>query len=137
MDRIAPGFSRPVDTEIYEYRGDDFLPIDVNALGQEGMLFRPASASLDSDQLLSSQGTGSQQSSLPQNFYGTSSQQSSLSSSSQGVGVSVVLILCQSRNIDWAMAHWQEQGPLRQPFRRSVAQHLTAHWGNVCLLSFI
>lgn len=129
-----------MDTEIYEYRGDDFLPIDIDTLvrrAPDGMLLRPALSSSDSE-LQSLQGTGtSSQQSLPQNLYGTSSQQTSLSSSSQGVGVSAVFLrLCQSRNIDWVMA--QEQWPFHQlePFRRSVAQHLPAHWGNVSLLRF-
>jgi len=130
MDRFASGYPRTVDTDIYEYCGDDFLPIDIDALGPEGMLFHPQAASSDSDQL-SLQGTGSRQSSL-RNFNRTSSHQSSLRSSFQGVDVSAVF-LCQSQNIDWLMA--QEQG--RQPFRWSVAQHLPAYWVNVCLLSCI
>ena len=65
MDRFASGYSRSctVDADVYEYRGDDYLPMDTNALGQEGALFRPASSSLDSEQL-SLQGTDSQQSLL-------------------------------------------------------------------------
>ena len=100
MDRIASGYSRTVDTDVYEYRGDDYLPMDIDTIGQGGALFRPASSSSDSEQL-SSQGTGSQQSLLPQNFYRTSSsQQSSLTSSSQELGVGVsVLFLCQSQNM--------------------------------------
>jgi len=95
MDSIASGYYQavPVDTDVYEYRGDDFLPIDNNAAAllvcQEEFL-----ASSDSERL-SLQGTGSQQSSLPQDFYRTSSQQSSLTSSSQRFtsGVSVTQIV--------------------------------------------
>ena len=70
------------DTQIYEYRGDKFLPIDT--LVPEGIPFHHASSGSDQ---LSLQGTnlGSEQSVLPQNFYGSSSQQSSLSSSFEGV----------------------------------------------------
>ena len=125
------GYSHAVDTNFYEYRSNDFLPIDISVLDsdQEGAPFHPRS--LVSDQL-SSQGTGSQQSLLPQNFYRTSSEQSSLTSS-QGVAVSVVF-LCpsESQNIDRLMA--QEQC---QSFRWSVSQHLPPHWGNVCMLSCI
>ena len=99
MDRMTLGYSHAVDTNFYEYRSNDFLPIDISVLDsdQEGAPFHPRS--LVSDQL-SSQGTGSQQSSLPQNFYRSSSKQSSLTSS-QGVAVSVVF-LCpsESQNID-------------------------------------
>jgi hypothetical protein len=84
MDRNTSGYSRTVDTDVYEYCNDDFIPIDTLGQANQGALFRPAS----SDQL-SLQGTSSssQQSSLLQNFYRTSSQHSSLTSSSQGVGV--------------------------------------------------
>ena len=84
------------------------MAIDISVLDsdQEGVPFCPGS--LVSDQL-SSQGTGSQQSSLPQKFYRTSSEQNSLTSS-QGVAVSVVfLCLSESQNIDWLMAQEQHQ----------------------------
>jgi hypothetical protein len=127
MDRIASGYT--ADTDVYEFRGEDYLDIDT-----QGALFHPASSSSDSDQQ-SFQGTGSQQIQHPQNFYRACSQRSSLTSS-QGVasGVSAIF-LCQSQSIDWFMA--QEHGLLRQSFRRGVSQHLPAHWGNtsVCLLS--
>ena len=103
---MALGYSRAVDTDFYEYHSNDFLPIDFSVLDldQEGAPFRLRS--LVSDQL-SSQGTGSQQSSLPQKFYRTSSEQNSLTSS-QGVAVSVVfLCLSESQNIDQLIA--QEQ----------------------------
>ena len=128
---MALGYSRAVDTDFYEYHSNDFLPIDFSVLDldQEGAPFRPGSLVLDQ---LSSQGTGNQQSSLPQNFYRTSSEQSSLTSS-QGVAVSAVF-LCpsESQNIDRLMA--QEQC---QSFHQSVSQHLPPHWGNVCMLSCI
>jgi hypothetical protein len=99
MDSLNSGYSRTVETDVYEYRSDGFLPID--ALSQERTLCLPSSS--DSDQL-SMQGSGSQQSSLAQNFYRASSMQSSLtSSSSQGAGVSAVF-LCQIENIDWLLA---------------------------------
>ena len=131
MDRMALGYTHAVDTNFYEYCSNDFLPIDISVLDldQEGVPFHPRSLVLDQ---LSSQGTNSQQSSLPQKFYRTSSKQSSLTSS-QGVAISVVfLCLSESQNIDWLMA--QEQ---RQSFCQSVSQHLPPHWGNVCMLSCI
>jgi hypothetical protein len=127
MDMIAPGHSGVVDADIYEYRDDTLRPIDVGVLGQGGTPFNLAIS--DS----SSQGAGSQQSSLQQNFYRASGQQSSLTSS-EGVGVSAVF-LCQSQSVDWLMV--QEHGLLSQLFRRSDSQHLLAYWGNVCLLSCI
>lgn len=96
MDRFAAGYSCTFDTDLYEYRGDNFLPINIDALGHEGAVLRSASASLDSEQL-SLQGASSQQSLFLQNLYRTSSQQSSLTSS-QGVGVSTVF-LCPSQNM--------------------------------------
>ena len=83
MDQMALGYSHTVDTDFYEYRSDDFLPINVSVLDsdQEGAPFRPGSLVLDQ---LSSQGMGSQQSLLPQIFYRTSSEQSSLTSSQVG-----------------------------------------------------
>ena len=32
MDRMALSYSHTVDTNFYEYRSDDFLPIDVSVL---------------------------------------------------------------------------------------------------------
>lgn len=90
MDRIPSGYT--ADTDVYEYRGENFLDNDA-----QGTLFRPASSSSDSDQL-SLQGIGSsQQSSLPQNFYRACSQRSSLTSSSQGPGVGVSAIFLPVR----------------------------------------
>jgi hypothetical protein len=99
MDSIASGYSRPTETDIYEYRGD-VIPIDIDALCQEG--FYPASS--DSDQL-SLQGTSSsQQSSLPQSFCGSGSQQSFLTLSSQGGSVSAIF-LCQSQSMTGVLWH--------------------------------
>ena len=128
---MALGYSRTVDTDFYEYHRDDFLPINISVLDldQEGAPFCPRSLVLDQ---LSSQGTGSQQSSLPQKFYRTSSKQSSLTSS-QGAAVRAVFpCLSESQNIDQLMA--QEQ---HQSFHRSISQHLPPHWENVCMLSCI
>jgi hypothetical protein len=133
MDSIASGYSQaaPVDTDVYEYRGDDFLPIDNNAAAllvcQEE--FRLASS--DSERL-SLQGTGSQQSSLPQDFYRTSSQQSSLTSSSQRVtsGVSVVFLChsnCQSQNMTGLLWHRNIMGFCVNRFTRG------SH--SICLLT--
>lgn len=95
MDRNVSGYSRAVDTDVYEYRNDNFLPIDTLGQANLGALFPPAS----SDEL-SLQGTGSSQQSSLLNFYKTStSQHSSLTSSSQGVGV--VRYFFVSQNIDW------------------------------------
>ena len=94
MDLIAPGHSESrramdTDSDVYEYRNNSLRPTDVGVLGQGETLFNLAS--MDSDEPSSGSGAGSQQSS----FYGISGQQSSLtSSSSEGVGVSA-LILCQ------------------------------------------
>ena len=133
MNGILSGYT--ADTEVYEYRGENFLDSDA-----QGTLFRPASSSSisDSDQL-SLQGIGSQQNSLPQNFYRACSQRSSLTSS-QGLGVGVsAIFLCQGQSIDWFLAQEHASGLLRQPLRGSVSQLLPAQWGNssVCLLSCV
>lgn len=105
MDRNTLAYSRAVDTDIYEYRGDDFLPIDVRVnsdallVGLGGAQFRPAGSSSDSDQV-SLQEIDSQQSSLPQYFYRTSTSQQSSLTSSQEASVSAVF-LSQSQIIDW------------------------------------